>query len=77
MGEVSMSDTYIIEVRSEPAGLVVRDGGRFTFFAANSTFASLDGRIFRNPRQAEQAAIREMDLRAAKSSASRQMRPAT
>jgi hypothetical protein len=72
-----MSDTYIIEVRSEPAGLVVRDGGRFTFFAANSAFSSLDGRVFRNPREAEQAAIREMDLRTAKSGAPRHARAAT
>jgi hypothetical protein len=72
-----MSDSYIIEVRSEPAGLVVRDGSRFTFFAANSAFANLDGRVFRNPREAEQAAIREMDLRTAKSAAPRPARSTT
>ena len=56
-----MSDTYIIEVRSGAAGLVVRDGGKFTFFAASSEFASLDGQIFRNPREAEKAALQKAD----------------
>lgn len=51
-----MSDTYIIEVSSGPAGLVIRDGGRFRFFAASSEFAGLDGQSFSNPREAEKAA---------------------
>ncbi len=58
-----MSDTYIIEVNSGPAGLVIRDGGRFRFFSASSEFAGLDGRSFSNPREAEKAARRQADLR--------------
>lgn len=53
-----MSDTYIIEVNSEPAGIVVRDEKGFRFFAANHIFNALEGQLFRNARDAEQAAYR-------------------
>lgn len=55
-----MSDSYIIEVRSEPAGLVVKDKGQFRFFAASRDFFSLEGRYFSSARDAERAAT---DLR--------------
>jgi hypothetical protein len=55
-----MFDNYIIEVRSQAAGIVVRDGPRFRFFAANHAFNSLEGRVFRNPREAESAALRHL-----------------
>jgi hypothetical protein len=58
-----MSDSYIIEVGNGAAGLVVRDGGRFRFFAASSEFAGLEGLSFRNPREAEKAARKQADLR--------------
>jgi len=58
-----MSDSYIIEVSSGAAGLVVRDGGRFRFFAASSEFSDLEGRSFSNPREAEKAARKQADLR--------------
>jgi len=61
-----MSDSYIIEVSSGAAGLVVRDGGRFRFFAASSEFANLEGQSFSNPREAEKAAKRQVDLRSRK-----------
>ncbi|KRQ93661.1 hypothetical protein CQ12_35575 [Bradyrhizobium jicamae] len=51
-----MSDTYIIEVGSQPAGIVVRTPGGFCFFAASHRFNQLEGRIFRNAREAERAA---------------------
>jgi hypothetical protein len=53
-----MSDTYIIEVGSQPAGIVVRNGEGYMFFAASHRFNRLDGKIFRNAREAEQAARR-------------------
>jgi hypothetical protein len=53
-----MSDTYIIEVSSEAAGIVVRDQAGFRFFASNHRFNSLDGRIFRSAREAERIATR-------------------
>lgn len=53
-----MSDTYIIEVSSEAAGIVVRNPDGYRFFAANHRFNRLEGQLFRNPRDAERAAIR-------------------
>ena len=53
-----MSDTYIIEVSSQAAGIVVQDRGGFRFFAASHRFNALEGQVFRNAREAERAAIR-------------------
>jgi hypothetical protein len=59
-----MSDNYIIEIRPKSAGvtlqagIVVRDGGGFRFFAATHVFNSLDGELFKTPRAAEHAALR-------------------
>ena len=53
-----MSDTYIIEVSSKAAGIVIRDRGGFRFFAATHRFNALEGQLFRNAREAERAAIR-------------------
>ena len=55
-----MSDTYIIEVYSDAVGLV-RDRGGFRFFSSETSFASLDGHLFPNPRAAEEAATRHYD----------------
>jgi hypothetical protein len=52
-----MSDTYIIEVLSKAAGIVVRDLGGYRFFAATHRFNSMEGRLFRTAREAERAAI--------------------
>jgi hypothetical protein len=51
-----MSDTYIIEVGSQPAGIVVRTPDGYRFFAATHRFNRLEGQIFRNAREAERAA---------------------
>ena len=53
-----MSDTYIIEVGSQPAGIIVRAPGGYRFFAASHRFNRLEGQIFRNAREAERAARR-------------------
>jgi hypothetical protein len=53
-----MSDTYIIEVGSQAAGIVVRAAQGYRFFAASQHFNALEGQLFRNPREAERAAIR-------------------
>jgi len=53
-----MSDTYIIEVGSQQAGIVVRAPGGYRFFAASRHFTRLEGQIFRNAREAERAARR-------------------
>lgn len=51
-----MSNTYIIEVGSQAAGIVVRDSKGYRFFAAAHRFNPLEGRLFRNAREAERAA---------------------
>ena len=53
-----MPDSYIIEVGSQPAGIVVRNPEGYRFFAATHRFNRLEGQTFRNPREAERAAIR-------------------
>jgi hypothetical protein len=53
-----MSDSFIIEVSSQPAGIVVRDSYGYRFFAAAAPFFRLDGRLFRSARDAERAAVR-------------------
>ena len=55
---LGMSDAYIIEVASQAAGIVVRTAEGYRFFAAARRFNSLEGQLFRNPRQAERAAFR-------------------
>ncbi|OPY96725.1 hypothetical protein A5906_01400 [Bradyrhizobium sacchari] len=51
-----MPDSYIIEVNSETAGIVVRGQGGYRFFAASHQFNRLEGQLFRNAREAERAA---------------------
>lgn len=53
-----MSDSFIIEVSSQAAGIVVRDSAGYRFFAASQPFFPLEGRIFRTARDAERAAVR-------------------
>ena len=53
-----MSDSYVIEVSSQTAGIVVRDTRGYQFFAASHRFSRLEGQIFRNAREAERAARR-------------------
>lgn len=53
-----MSDTYIIEVKAQAAGIVVRNPGGYRFFAASHRFDALEGQLFRNAREAERAASR-------------------
>jgi hypothetical protein len=52
-----MSDTYIIEVSSGAAGIVVRERLGYRFFAAAAPYFRLDGRLFRSARDAERAAV--------------------
>jgi hypothetical protein len=53
-----MSDTYIIEVSSKAAGIVVRNPDGYRFFAATHHFNALEGQLFRNAREAERAAVK-------------------
>ena len=58
-----MSDSYIIEIRSEPAGIVVRDRGGYRFFAASEAFHRMEGQVFRSAREAEREALAQDKLR--------------
>jgi hypothetical protein len=64
-----MSDNYVIEVRPKSAGgtvqagIVVRDGHGFRFFAAARVFDSLEGQIFKTPKAAEHAALHRADAK--------------
>ena len=58
-----MSDSYIIEISSQAAGIVVRNPDGYRFFAASHRFDALEGRLFRNAREAERAATRLADRR--------------
>jgi hypothetical protein len=51
-----MSDCYIIEVNSQPAGVVVRNSKGFRFFAASHHFDQMEGKLYRNAGEAERAA---------------------
>ena len=51
------SDTYIIEVSQQAAGIVVRDPDGFRFFAATHRFNPMEGQLFANAREAERAAF--------------------
>ena len=53
-----MSNSFIIEVGSQSAGIIVRAPGGYQFFAASHRFNRLEGQIFRNAREAERAARR-------------------
>jgi hypothetical protein len=61
-----MSDNYIIEIRPNAvgitvqAGIVVRDGRGFRFFAATHAFNPLEGHLFKSPKDAEKAALRRV-----------------
>ena len=60
-GQEEMSDRYIIEVSSQAAGIVVRTPDGYRFFAANPRFSRMEGRVFRNAREAERAAVRQAE----------------
>ena len=53
-----MPDSYIIEVSSQAAGIVVRETSGYRFFAAAEPFFRLDGRLFRHVVDAQRAATR-------------------
>jgi hypothetical protein len=67
-----MYDTYIIETRKGAAGIVVRDGSGFRFFAASHAFNGLEGQFFGTAKEAEAAAQRHLDGAGARSRTPRQ-----
>jgi len=53
-----MSDTFIIEISSQAAGIVVRNADGYRFFAASHRFNAMEGQLFRSANEAERAALR-------------------
>lgn len=53
-----MSDAYVIEVQARTAGIVVRDGRKFCFFAAHHDFNSLERCSFGSLVAAQKAAMK-------------------
>ncbi len=62
-----MQQNYVIEVRplargkTVSAGIIVRDGQQFRFFSATHAFDRLEGQLFKNPKEAENAALRHLN----------------
>jgi len=49
---------YVIELAGEAAGLVVKEGNRFRFYASAKNFSGLERTVFRSPAEAEDACRR-------------------
>jgi len=49
---------YVIELAGKAAGLVVKDGNRFRFYAAEKVFSGLERRLYQSPGEAEDACRR-------------------
>ena len=43
-----MSKSFIIEIHSKAAGIVVRNPDGYRFFAASERFAAIEGQLFRS-----------------------------
>jgi hypothetical protein len=54
-GSTFMGESFIIELQSQVAGIVVREGGAFRFYAATRAFNLLEGRLFNAPHHAQKA----------------------
>ena len=64
-----MSNAYMIETSGEIAGVVVREGRRFRFLSSSPRFWNLDGEHYRNPKEAERAALALLAVLRAETSA--------
>ena len=53
-----MSKSFIIEIHSKAAGIVVRNPDVYIFFADSDRFAAIEGQLFRSVNEAERAALR-------------------
>ena len=49
---------YVIELGGAAAGLVVKEGNRFRFYAAEKSFAALERNLYQSPGEAEDACRR-------------------
>lgn len=54
-----MSETYVLEVQDEAAGLLVTIGeGAYRFVATDGAYRPLDGKVYGSPERALRAAYR-------------------
>jgi hypothetical protein len=53
-----MSESFIVEIWGEPAGIVLKEGGTFRFHAYARPFFALEGAKFTTPGHARLAAAR-------------------
>jgi hypothetical protein len=51
-----MTDAFVIEVNDEAAGIIVRSGRDYLFYASHPRYAVLEGSAFASPSKAEIAA---------------------
>jgi hypothetical protein len=51
-----MTDATVIEINNEAAGIVVKKGRDYFFYASNPRYFSLEGSAFSSPSKAEYAA---------------------
>ncbi|HUD51423.1 hypothetical protein [Parvibaculum sp.] len=51
-----MTDAYVIEIDDEAAGIIVRTGRDYYFYASNPRYAQLEGTSYTSPSKAEIAA---------------------
>ncbi len=49
---------YVIELAGKAAGLVVKEGKRYRFYASEYTFFSLERTVYQSPGEAEDACRR-------------------
>ena len=49
---------FVIELAGKAAGLVVKEGNRFRFYAAEKNFLGLERNLFQSPGEAEDACRR-------------------
>jgi hypothetical protein len=52
----SEEGAFVIETADTAAGVIVRQGNGYRFFAADRQFNLLDGSVFKSPKAAQQAA---------------------
>jgi len=51
-----MTDAYVIEIDDEAAGIIVRTGRDYHFYASNPRYAPLEGTVYPSPSKVEVAA---------------------
>jgi hypothetical protein len=51
-----MTDAFVIEVNDEAAGIIVKSGRDYLFYASHPRYAALEGSAFASPSKAELAA---------------------